>query len=115
MDARFLRTFESVVRLASFSAAARELGYTQSAVSQHIAALEGDLGTPLLHRRPVEPTEAGTRLLEHAGPILLRLAAARADVVRVAAGPAGRLALAAAPPSPRPARRAARPPPRGRP
>jgi DNA-binding transcriptional LysR family regulator len=97
MDPRFLRTFESVVRLASFSAAARELGYTQSAVSQHIAALEGDLGTPVLHRRPVEPTEAGARLLAHAGPILLRLAAARADVVRVAAAPAGRLALGATP------------------
>jgi DNA-binding transcriptional LysR family regulator len=97
IDPRFLRTFERVVRLASFSAAARELGYTQSAVSQHIAALEADLGTPLLHRRPVEPTEAGVRLLEHAGPILLRLSAARADVARVATGPPGRLAVGATP------------------
>ena len=64
----------------SFSAAARRLGYTQSAVSQHIAALEGDLGTTLLHRRPVAPTEAGERLLEHAAPILLRAEAARVDV-----------------------------------
>lgn len=97
MDPRFLRTFECVVRLASFSAAARELGYTQSAVSQHIAALEADLGTPLLYRRPVAPTAAGARLLEHAGPILLRLSAARADVVRVAADPPGRLTLGATP------------------
>src|SRR5438445_180474 len=67
MDPRFLRTFATVTRLASFSAAARELGYTQSAVSQHIAALEGELGAPLLSRRPVAPTEAGARLLEHAG------------------------------------------------
>ncbi len=59
----------------------RELGYTQSAVSQHIAALEQDLGAPLLTRRPVAPTAAGERLLEHAGPLLLRLDAARADVL----------------------------------
>jgi len=50
-----------------------------------------------LHRRPVEPTEAGTRLLEHGGAILLRLAAARADVQRVAAGPPTRLALGTSP------------------
>ena len=44
MDPRFLRTFVTVARLGSFSGAARELGYTQSAVSQHIAILEADLG-----------------------------------------------------------------------
>lgn len=87
MDPHLLRTFTAVVRLASFSAAARELGYTQSAVSQHIAALESDLGVELLGRRPVAPTEAGTRLLEHAGPLLLRMAAARAEVVRAAHSP----------------------------
>ena len=97
MDPRFLRTFTAVVRLRSFSEAARELGYTQSAVSQHVATLEADLGTPLLTRRPVAPTEAGTRLFEHAGAILLRLDAARADVVRVAAEPPGRLVLGATP------------------
>src|SRR3954447_18699584 len=78
MDPRFLRTFVTVVRLASFSAAARELGYTQSAVSQHIAALEGDLGTVLLVRRPVEPTAAGERLLDDARPTLAPPQAARA-------------------------------------
>jgi DNA-binding transcriptional LysR family regulator len=105
VDPRFLRTFAAVVRLESFSAAARELGYTQSAVSQHISALEADLGTVLLHRRPVAPTEAGVRLLEHGAAILLRLDAARADVMRVAAGPPTRLAVGATPLS---AERAAR-------
>ncbi|MYW20777.1 LysR family transcriptional regulator [Streptomyces sp. SID2955] len=95
MDPHLLRTYVTVARLASFSEAARELGYTQSAVSQHIAALEGDLGTPLLTRRPVVPTLAGERLLEHAGPLLLRLDAARADVVRIAAAPRYGLTLAA--------------------
>ncbi|MFF4396333.1 LysR family transcriptional regulator [Streptomyces sp. NPDC001480] len=97
MDPHLLRTYVTVARLASFSEAARELGYTQSAVSQHIAALEQDLGAPLLTRRPVLPTAAGERVLEHAGPLLLRLEAARADVVRMAAAPEQGLILAAAP------------------
>ncbi|MEU9167336.1 LysR family transcriptional regulator [Streptomyces sp. NPDC048420] len=97
MDPHLLRTYVTVARLASFSEAARELGYTQSAVSQHIAALEQDLGAPLLTRRPVAPTAAGARLLEHAEPLLLRLDAARADVARTAAAPAPGLTLAAAP------------------
>ncbi|ETK31318.1 LysR family transcriptional regulator [Microbispora sp. ATCC PTA-5024] len=85
VDPHLLRTFVTVVREGSFSAAADRLGYTQPAVSQQIAALEADLGVPLLLRRPVRPTRAGERLLEHAGPLLLRLRAARADVARVVA------------------------------
>ncbi|MEU5896899.1 MULTISPECIES: LysR family transcriptional regulator [Streptomyces] len=95
MDPHLLRTYVTVARLGSFSEAARELGYTQSAVSQHIAALEQDLGAALLTRRPVAPTPAGARLLEHAGPLLLRLDAARAEVVRMAAAPEQGLTLAA--------------------
>ncbi|WP_157247289.1 LysR family transcriptional regulator [Nonomuraea typhae] len=97
MDPRLLRTLVSVARWESFSGAAQELGYTQSAVSQQIAALEADLGLPLLRRRPVRLTEAGARLLEHAGPLLLRIEAARADVRRAAAAPAHRLTVAASP------------------
>ncbi|MGW2156619.1 LysR family transcriptional regulator [Nonomuraea sp. NPDC001699] len=97
MDPNLLRTFVTVARHRSFSAAAHELGYTQSAISQQVAALEADLGLPLLNRRPVEPTAAGERLLEHAAPLLLRLRAARADVLRAAAQPAHRLRLAATP------------------
>jgi DNA-binding transcriptional LysR family regulator len=97
VDPQLLRTFVTVADCGSFSAAASRLGYTQSAVSQHIAALENDLGTPLLRRRPVVPTPAGERLLEHAGPILLRLDAARADVRRTVADPPSTLTLAASP------------------
>ncbi|GAA4687387.1 LysR family transcriptional regulator [Phytohabitans rumicis] len=97
MDPHLLRTFVTVAGCGSFSGAARQLGYTQSAVSQHVAALEEDLGATLLHRRPVVPTEAGVRLLDHAGPILLRLDAARADVRRTAAEAAGRLIFGATP------------------
>ncbi|MGW0809916.1 LysR family transcriptional regulator [Nonomuraea sp. NPDC002799] len=95
MDPHLLTTFVTVARHASFSAAAADLGYTQSAISQQVAALEADLGLPLLRRRPVEPTAAGRRLLEHAEPLLLRLRAARADVLRAAAQPRQRLLLAA--------------------
>ncbi|MDT9682220.1 LysR family transcriptional regulator [Streptomyces sp. TRM76323] len=97
MDPRLLRTFVTVSRLASFPAAARELGCTQAAVARHVAALERELGLPLLTRRPVVPTVAGARLLEHAVPLLLRLDAARADLARLVAAPAGELAVAAAP------------------
>ncbi len=83
MDPHLLRTFVAVVEHRSFSAAAQDLGYTQSAVSQHIATLEADLGTRLVGRRPVAATEAGRRLLEHARPLLLRLDAARADLARL--------------------------------
>jgi DNA-binding transcriptional LysR family regulator len=97
VDSHFLRTFVMVADCGSFSAAAARLSYTQSAVSQQIAALEADLGAALLHRRPVAVTEAGARLLEHARPILLRLDAARAEVARTAGAPPGRLTVAVTP------------------
>ncbi|MEV0235596.1 LysR family transcriptional regulator [Nonomuraea sp. NPDC050786] len=97
MDPHLIRTFVTVARCSSFSSAAEELGYTQSAVSQQIAALEADLGVPLLSRRPVTPTEAGRRLLEHAAPILLRLDAARADIRRASGAPPAHLRAGASP------------------
>lgn len=97
MDPHLLRTFVTVANRASFSTAAHELGYTQSAVSQQIAALEADLGVPLLRRRPVAPTEAGQRLLEHAAPILLRLDAARADIRRLSGAPPAHLRAGTSP------------------
>jgi DNA-binding transcriptional LysR family regulator len=97
MDPHLLRTFVSVARCGSFSDAAHKLGFTQSAVTQQIATLEAELRTPLLTRRPVTLTTAGARLLEHAGPLLLRLDAARADVERLAGPAAGRLVLGASP------------------
>jgi DNA-binding transcriptional LysR family regulator len=97
VEAQLLRTFVAVARLGSFSAAAAELGYTQAAVSQQIAALENDLKTRLLNRRPVTPTEAGARLLEHAEPILLRLDAARTDVTRMTKTPAATLLIGVTP------------------
>jgi putative choline sulfate-utilization transcription factor len=61
-----LAVFESAARLASFTAAARELGSTQPAVSQRIVQLEMDLGAPLFERghRGVTLTADGARLYE---------------------------------------------------
>ncbi|MFM0397345.1 choline sulfate utilization transcriptional regulator [Paraburkholderia phytofirmans] len=61
-----LTMFESAARLASFTAAARELGSTQPAVSQRVVQLEETLGTPLFERghRGVTLTEDGERLFE---------------------------------------------------
>ncbi|MEV0411216.1 LysR family transcriptional regulator [Streptomyces sp. NPDC050448] len=62
-----LRVFVAVCRAGSLSAVARDLGCTQSAVSQHIRRLEKQTGTGLLerHARGVVPTEAG-RILQAA-------------------------------------------------
>ncbi|MDX6764476.1 LysR family transcriptional regulator, partial [Streptomyces sp. F8] len=56
-----LRVFVAVCRAGSLSAVARDLGCTQSAVSQHVRRLEKQTGTSLLerHSRGVVPTEAG--------------------------------------------------------
>ena len=61
LDPRRLATLEAVLRTGSFAAAAEELGYTQSAVSQHIGELERATGLRLLERRPVRATPAATR------------------------------------------------------
>ena len=73
-----LAVFEAAARHGSFSAAARELGMTQSAVSHHIADLEDELGITLFARiwRGVAPTEAGAHLADGLGRSLGRIAAA---------------------------------------
>ena len=64
-----LRTFDCIVRLGSFHAAARELGLTQPSVSQRIRELETTLGTALFIRRGprVSLTAEGHALIDHAG------------------------------------------------
>jgi len=68
MDLTGWRTFLSVCRLGSLSAAAVELGYTQSAISRQVAALEREIGVVLVERRPrgVVPTAAGETFAQHA-------------------------------------------------
>jgi DNA-binding transcriptional LysR family regulator len=88
IELRDLRALLAVVRSGSFTLAAAELGYTQSAVSQHVATLERELGQRLLLRRPVRPTPAGERLAEHAARILLRVDVARSELARLDQQPA---------------------------
>jgi DNA-binding transcriptional LysR family regulator len=86
-DLRRLRAFHAVARSGSFSAAARELGYAQSVVSHHVAALEREFGLTLVNRgtRPVSVTDAGRRLLRHAEAVLGTITAAE-DELRAIAG-----------------------------
>jgi DNA-binding transcriptional LysR family regulator len=80
MEIRDLRALLAVVRTGSFTRAAEDLGYSQSAISQQVAALELEVGQQLVMRRPVRPTAAGQRLAEHAARILLRLDVARSEL-----------------------------------
>ena len=70
-----LRVLGEVAHRGSISAAAVALDYTQSAVSQQIAALEAETGLTLLERHPrgVTLTAAGQTLVGHAEGILARL------------------------------------------
>jgi len=97
LDLRHLAALEAVARTRSFARAAAELGYTQPAVSQQIAALERIVGTRLFERgsgpKPVGVTAAGELLLRHAEVIQARLAAARADMEALVAGESGNLRI----------------------
>ncbi|HEY9370306.1 LysR family transcriptional regulator [Streptomyces sp.] len=74
--------FLAVARDGSFTAAARALGYTQSAVSRQVQTLEDEVGAELFERLPrgVRLTESGRVLLPHAEAVRDRLAAARAEL-----------------------------------
>ncbi len=86
LDVKRLRVLREVAAQGSFSAAADALSYTQSAVSQQIAALEREAGTLLVERnaRGVRLTDAGAVLVGHADAILARLAAAERDLEAIA-------------------------------
>lgn len=95
LDVRRLRVLREVAARGSFSAAADALSYTQSAVSQQIAALEREAGTKLVERssRGVRPTDAGRALVAHADVILARLADAEAELEAIAGLRGGRLRM----------------------
>src|ERR671927_683113 len=97
LDVKRLKVLREVANHGSFSAAGEALGYTQSAVSQQIAALERETGTTLVQRnaRGVRLTQAGEALVRHAEAILARLAEAEAELEAIAGLRGGRLRLAA--------------------
>src|SRR5919199_3921813 len=95
LDVRRMRVLREVAQRGSFSAAAEALSFTQSAVSQQIAALEREAGTVLVERsaRGVRLTEAGEAVVRHTEAILARLAEARAPLEAVAGPRGGRLRI----------------------
>ena len=93
VEHRHLASLAAVAQARSFRGAARELGYSQSALSQHVAQLERLLDVRLAERRrgssEVTLTAAGEALLRHVGPILAIYRAAQADLEALAADGAG--------------------------
>ncbi len=95
MELRHLRYFIAVAQECSFTRAAEWLHISQPPLSQQIADLEDELGTPLLLRtsRRVELTAAGVAFLEHARAILERVDQARSHAQAIGFGSAGRLEI----------------------
>lgn len=94
-----LRVLCEVAARGSFTAAARSLGYTQSAVSRQVAGLESAAGAPLFERAPrgVRLTDAGSALLRHAVGALDQLDAAKRELTGMRELATGRLRVGAFP------------------
>lgn len=99
MDAHRLLIFRQIAHSGSIAGAARSLGWTQPAVSQHLRHLERQAGMALVLRRPrgIQLTEAGAVLLRHADAISTRLHAAADDLNALAQLQEGTVRLAAFP------------------
>jgi DNA-binding transcriptional LysR family regulator len=97
MDLRQLRYFMAVAEERSFTLAARRLNLSQPPLSQHIQALEAELGTQLLYRtsRKVELTQAGEAMLMRGRAILQQVKAAEDEVRSIGAGLIGTLDVGA--------------------
>jgi DNA-binding transcriptional LysR family regulator len=96
LDVHRLRVFRSVVASGSIHAAAANLGYTASAVSQHVAALQRETGLALVTRigRGIEPTTAGLALAAEIDGVLGRLGEVECLVADLRAGRTGSLSIA---------------------
>lgn len=90
IDLRQLTTMMAIAEEGTFSRAANRLGYTQSSVSQHVAALERVLGGSVFDRpggpRPVRVTPLGAVVLEHGRELLSKADALEDAVERFKAG-----------------------------
>lgn len=96
-DVGELAAFVRVVEAHSYSAAARQLGATTSALSKRVVRLESALGVRLLERttRRLAPTEAGAVLYEHCVQILEALGEAERAATRLGGGARGTLRVSA--------------------
>lgn len=95
LDVHRLRVLRSVVSTGSVQCAAALLGYTPSAVSQHLSTLSRETGLTLLERvgRGVEPTAAGRTLATASDEVLGALAGVQDVVDNLRAGRSGTLVL----------------------
>lgn len=96
IDVNRLRVFRAVVAAGSIQAAATNLGYTPSAVSQQVTTLQRETGLTLLERvgRGIEPTVAGLELAEAAGGVLGSLDEVESRVADLRVGRTGSLSVA---------------------
>lgn len=76
VDPHRLRVFRAVVQTGSINRAAARLGYTPSAVSQHVSTLQRETGLTLIEKRGrgIVPTSAGIAVAERADRVLDQLA-----------------------------------------
>lgn len=95
LDVRRMQVLRAVVTTGSITAAATNLGYTPSAVSQQVTALERQAGIALLERigRGVRPTAAGRLLTEHAEIIGRHVAEAEVALADLREGRTGHLSI----------------------
>jgi DNA-binding transcriptional LysR family regulator len=93
LDVRRLIVLRAIAAEGSITAAAREMRYTRSAVSQQLSALEAEAGQPLVDRigNRISLTPAGVALVEHTERILVELRAAEAGLASHDAGATGLL------------------------
>jgi molybdate transport repressor ModE-like protein len=99
LDVKRMRVLRELAAQGSFSAAADALHLSQSAVSQHVAALEREVGQKLVERTGSGPrlTQAGEVLVAHADAVLTRLEEAERELTALAGLRGGRLRLASFP------------------
>lgn len=97
LDVRRLRVLIEVAERQSFHAAAEALSFTQPSVSRHIAALEREVGAPLLDRTRgrIRLTQAGEIAVQHAKVVIARLDRAEGQLDALRNSDGGRLRLAA--------------------
>ncbi|MFE4217878.1 LysR family transcriptional regulator [Streptomyces sp. NPDC056844] len=95
LDMRRMQVLRAVVTSGSVTAAAANLGYTPSAISQQVSALEKEAGMPLLERagRGVRPTEAGRLLSDYAAAIGRTVAEAETALTDLREGRTGRVTV----------------------
>ncbi len=96
IDPRRLRVLRALADHGTVTAAGEALHLTPSAVSQQLAALEAEVGQPLLERRGrrVRLTAAGDVLADHASAVLAELERAQASLAGMAEGTSGHVDIA---------------------